>query len=197
MCIRDRPDITINFCEKKYAQSPWIAEYQNTISSIPYILFGFFFLATKIKHIGVSMIFLGLSTMIMHTTLRYYGQWLDECSMLIISYSAIKLINKNLSNNGYYVIIFIYFLTTEYFILFFINFFCMQLYIIYKTYYQKLSNLQFIFIKLYIFCFSAGIICWLIDQFLCKNVYDLPYHAAWHILTAFGMFYGFLSFLIK
>ena len=192
-----QPDITIRFCEKKYIQSEWIAEYTNTISAIPYILFGSFFLVTKIKNIGISMIFLGLSTMIMHTTLRYYGQWLDECSMLIISYSAIQLIHTNLSNKGYYAIIFIYILTKEYFILFFIGFACMQLYIAFKTYQKKLYKSHIIFIKLYIICFAIGSICWLVDQFLCENIENMPFHAAWHILSAFGMFYGFVGFLIK
>jgi hypothetical protein len=190
------PDTTISFCEKKYAQSFWIAEYTNTMSALPYIIFGCFFLITKIKNIGMTMICLGVSTMIMHSTLRYYGQWLDECSMLIISYSALQLIHKNLSNNGHYAIIIYYLFIKDYFILFFLTFFCMQLYIIYKTYQKKLSKLQLIFIKLYIFCFSLGLFCWFVDQLLCKNINDIPFHAAWHILTAFGMFYGFVSFLI-
>ena len=191
------PDTTISFCEKKYGQVYWVAEYNNTYSASVYIVFGFFFLLTKIKHVGVSMITLGISTMIMHSTLRYYGQWMDECSMLIITYSAIKLINKNSSNYGYITIIGIYLLVKDYFILFFLMFFCMQLYIIYLSYLKNISKIQNIFIKLYIVCFLLGTICWLVDQFLCKQINDIPFHAAWHILSALGMFYGFLSFLLK
>jgi len=189
------PDITLSFCEKKYNQSYWIAEYNNTISAIPYIVFGCFFLLTKIKHIGVSMIFLGFSTMIMHGTLRYYGQWVDECSMLLISYSAIKTI-KNVSNRGYYLLILYYFLIKDYFILFFLMFSSMQIYIVYLTTKKKISYLRNIFIKLYIFCFILGMICWFIDQFLCKHIGDIPFHAIWHLFSAFGMFYGFIGYLI-
>ncbi len=190
------PDTTVSFCEKKYDEIYWIAEYNNTFSASVYIVFGIFFLFTKIKHIGVSMITLGISTMVMHSTLRYYGQWMDECSMLIITYSAIKLINEDLSNYGYVTIIGIYLLIKDYFILFFFMFFCMQLYIIYLSYLKNISKIQHIFINLYIICFAFGIIFWLIDQFLCEHIDNMQFHAAWHILSAFGMFYGFLSFLL-
>jgi hypothetical protein len=188
-------DTTISFCEKKYDQVYWIAEYNNTFSATAYIIFGLFFLLTKIKHVGVSMITLGFSTMVLHGTLRFYGQWLDECSMLIITYSAIKLIN-NSSNYGYLVLIVYYLIIKDYFILFFLMFFGMQLYIVYLTYLKNISKHQNIFIKLYIVCFLLGTICWLVDQFLCKQINDIPFHAAWHILSALGMFYGFLSFLL-
>ena len=105
-----QPDTTVSFCEEKYTKNAWIAEYYNTISAMSYILFGAFFLATKIKHIGISMIILGLSTMTMHGTLRYYGQWLDECSMLFISYSGIRLLNTYFTNRGFiYLAIYYYF----------------------------------------------------------------------------------------
>ena len=190
------PDTTISFCEKKYDQLFWVAEYYNTYSASTYIIFGLFFLLTKIKHVGVSMITLGVCTMVMHSTLRYYGQWMDECSMLIITYSAIKLIDNNYSNYGYIKLIILYLMIKDYFILFFLMFFCMQLYIVYLTYQKKISRNQHIFIILYIICFSLGILCWFIDQFLCEYIGNMQFHAAWHFLSAFGMFYGFLGFLV-
>ena len=191
------PDTTVSFCEKKYIHTFWIAEYYNTVSALPYIIFGILFLITKIKNIGITMICLGCSTMIMHGTLRYYGQWMDESSMLILSYSAIQLIHKNLSNKIYPLLIIYYYFIKEYFILFFLTFTSMQLYITSSVYKKKLNTAQILFIKLYIGCFILGTICWIIDQFLCKYINNLPFHAAWHILSAFGMFYGFVSFLIN
>jgi|TARA_X000000368_G_C22933214_1_gene668632 dihydroceramidase len=191
------PDTTVSFCEKKYVNTFWIAEYYNTVSALSYIIFGSLFLFTKIKNIGFTMIFLGCSTMIMHGTLKYYGQWLDECSMLILSYSAIQLIHKYYPNKIYYFIIIYYYFIKEYFILFFLTFASMQIYITYSTYKKNLSDVQIIFIKLYVISFILGIICWFIDQYLCKYINDIPFHAAWHIFSAFGMFYGFVSFLIN
>ena len=190
------PDTTVSFCEKKYNKIYWIAEYNNTLSATPYIVFGLFFLFTKIKHIGISMITLGISTAVMHGTLRYYGQWMDECSMLIISYSAIQLIDKSFSNYGYLTLIFYYMSIKEYFILFFLMFTSMQLYITYLVRQKTISFLQKILIQQYIVSFIFGLMCWLIDQFLCKNINDLPFHATWHIFSAYGMFSGFLSFIL-
>lgn len=190
------PDISISFCEKKYVESFWIAEYNNTFSAGAYILLGILFLFTKIQHVGYSMIVLGGSTAIMHATLRYYGQWLDECSMLIISYSALKLFKQNLSNKGYLIIITYYFIIKDYFILFFLLFSSMQLYIIYLAYNKHLIYTQKILLICYLISFSIGTICWFIDQMLCHYIDSIPFHALWHIFSALGMFYGFFSFVI-
>jgi len=56
------PDTSVSFCEKKYNNIFWIAEYNNTISAIPYLFVGLMFLFTKIRKIGVCIIFLGFST---------------------------------------------------------------------------------------------------------------------------------------
>ena len=190
------PDISVSFCEKKYIESFWIAEYNNTFSASAYIFLGFIFLFTKIQHVGYSMIILGISTAIMHATLRYYGQWMDECSMLIISYSALKLLKKNLSNTGYIFIIIYYFLIKDYFILFFLLFSSMQIYIVYLSYNKQLITTQKILILCYIISFSFGTICWFIDQLFCNYIYNIPFHALWHIFSALGMFYGFFSFVV-
>ena len=190
------PDTTVSFCEKKYDRIYWIAEYNNTLSAGPYVMFGVFFLFTKIKYVGVSMIILGISTAVMHGTLRYYGQWLDECSMLIISYSGMQLIDKSFSNYGYIALTLLYFAIKENFILFFLLFTSMQLYIIYLSCRKKVSYLQKIFILEYMICFIIGFVFWIIDQTLCNKIDELPFHAMWHLFSSYGMFSGFLSFII-
>ena len=86
-----KPDTTVNFCEAKYATVDWIAEYYNTMSALSYIIVGFLFLFTRIRRLAISVILVGLSTIVMHGTLRYYGQWLDECSMLLLCFDVLKL----------------------------------------------------------------------------------------------------------
>ena len=190
------PDTTVSFCEKKYDRIYWIAEYNNTVSAGFYLIFGLFFLFTKIKHVGTSMIILGISTAVMHGTLRFYGQWLDECSMLIVTYSGIQLIDKSFSNYGYIVLTLLYFAIKEYFILFFLLFTSMQLYIFYLSCHKNVSYYQKIFILEYMICFIIGFICWIIDQTLCNEIGDFPFHALWHLFSSYGMFSGFLSFII-
>ena len=71
------------FCEEPYSNSQYIAEYYNTISAIPYILVGMYiYNVLKYSKIGISVILIGLGTMLLHGTQRYYGQWADEMSMI-------------------------------------------------------------------------------------------------------------------
>ena len=56
---------------------------------------------------------------------------------------------------------------------------------------QKLS------IRIYIIIFLISLGFWLADQFYCEKINDIVNgHAVWHIGTALGMFFGFMTFLI-
>ena len=92
-----KPDATISFCEDKYVVSKYIAEFYNTLSASSYFFVGLFFYFTKLSDIGVLLMLLGLGTAILHGTLRYYGQWFDEASMLILSLETLIYLNKNIS----------------------------------------------------------------------------------------------------
>ena len=85
-------DASVSFCEDKYIKSDYIAEYYNTLSALSYIIIGCIYLNTKLKEIGCATVMLGIGTGILHGTLRYYGQWLDEISMLILSFFIINRI---------------------------------------------------------------------------------------------------------
>ena len=84
-----KPDVSISFCEEKYVVSDYIAEYYNTMSALSYVIVGILFYRTRLKELSIIMILLGLGTALLHGTLRFYGQWLDEISMLILSFFII------------------------------------------------------------------------------------------------------------
>ena len=191
------PDTSVSFCEKKYDNIFWIAEYNNTISAIPYVLIGLFFLLTKIKKIGICLIFVGFSTMLMHGTIRYYGQLMDEISLLVLSFESLKQLDKRLKYIFLPPILGIYLMFNENFLVFFTTFTTMQTIIVYKVYNKNKSNIQKIFTSLYIFFFSLAFIFWFIEQTFCKYIGNLPFHALWHINTCIGMFYGYLNFIIE
>ena len=111
-----KPDTSVSFCEKKYDTLFWIAEYYNTISAVPYIFIGMAFYCTRIKNIGICLMFLGLSTMLMHGTLRYYGQWLDEIGLIVLSFESLKQLDKRLKYIFLPPILGIYFMFTENFL---------------------------------------------------------------------------------
>jgi dihydroceramidase len=190
------PDTTVQFCEKKYDNVYWIAEYDNTFSSLPYLLLGIFLYNTKIKKIGIATIILGFSTAIMHGTLRYYGQWLDECSLLYISFETIRLIKKNTSFYYFPPIILSYFYFKDYYIFFLSIFTFLQVVIVYLITNKKKRKIDKILICAYIITFSIAGVFWIFDQKMCEPENYVSYHAAWHILSCVGMFYGYLSFII-
>ena len=88
-------DTSVHFCEDKYTKHPRVAEYYNTISSLYYIVIGILFLNSRISHLGKSLIIVGIGAFLLHMTLRYYAQMLDEAAMLVISFDAVRHIKKN------------------------------------------------------------------------------------------------------
>ena len=128
------PDATVSFCEKKYEVTQYIAEYYNTMSAFSYMIVGIIFYFTKLRYISNVLLLMSLGTMVLHCTLRYYGQWMDEISMLILSFYIIKYLRNDLfkktTHNIYLCgIIAGYFLFNKFFIYFFVMFSGMQFYI--------------------------------------------------------------------
>ncbi|XP_038051196.1 alkaline ceramidase 3-like [Patiria miniata] len=81
---------TLDWCERNYATTTYIAEFWNTVSNIVFIippLFGIAFawrdrvdLRFILSYIGV--IFIGIGSISFHLTLHIFSQMLDEISML-------------------------------------------------------------------------------------------------------------------
>ena len=88
------PDISVHFCEDKYVVSEYIAEYYNTLTAAAYVIIGCLFFNTRFKNISVLVMLMGLGTAILHGTLRYYGQWLDEVAMLLLSFFFNKIFKR-------------------------------------------------------------------------------------------------------
>ena len=53
-------DTSVSFCENKYEESKYIAEFYNTISSLSYMIVAYPFLRTKIKRISWSCMGVGM-----------------------------------------------------------------------------------------------------------------------------------------
>lgn len=190
------PDISVSFCEKKYDTIFWIAEYYNTISAVPYLLIGTFFFYTKIRKIGLCILFMGASTMIMHGSLRYYGQWMDEISLLTLSYETLKQLNPDTSYLYITPILGIYLYFNEYFLVFLFTFSTMQVVIVYRVYISNKTQIQKILSFMYVFFFLLGMLFWVIDQHYCKYIGNTPFHALWHICTCLAMFYGYCNLIV-
>ena len=98
------PDASVSFCEDKYNVLPYVAEYYNTMSAISYLIVGLILKNfTKLKKISNSILFLGVGTMLLHGTLRKYGQWVDECGMLSFSYDVIVELRRRRNKTTNYL----------------------------------------------------------------------------------------------
>ena len=197
------PDVSVKFCEDKYIVSEYIAEYYNTMSALSYIIVGLLFSRTRLKNLSKIIILLGLGTALLHGTLRFYGQWLDEVSMLILSFYIIKevrLIRLNKRTNNLYLfpLIFNYFLFSHYFCYFFIVFVSLQIYTykITQRNHNKCSRQEYFLIKSYSILLMISSICWLCDQLFCEYVRDYQLHAVWHVGTALSLLLGLTAIII-
>ena len=99
------PDASIHFCEDKYNHVYWIAEYYNTLSAFFYIVVGLMFIRTKISLLAKSIICIGVGSLLLHGTLRYYGQWVDEMGMLTMTFLGIQYKRPHIKN--YYLLYFL------------------------------------------------------------------------------------------
>ena len=169
-------DISVRFCEDKYTRVFWIAEYYNTMSSLCYIIIGIIGSGYS-KKISVGLIFVGIGSMILHGTLRWYGQWIDEIAMLsTITFGIEKYKPKQVKKYYLPILIFLY-----------INF------------YQKFIFLSSVFVflscylchvtknKLYLSFSILGGLCWLSDQLFCDYFKQWNLHLWWHIFTSVGI----------
>lgn len=197
------PDVSVSFCEDKYIVSNYIAEYYNTMSALSYVIVGLIFSRTRLKRLSKIIMILGLGTALLHGTLRFYGQWLDEVSMLILSFYIIKevrLIRLNKRTNNLYLfpLIFNYFLFSHYFCYFFIVFSSLQIYTykIARNDYENYSKREYYLIKAYSIVLILSTFCWLLDQLFCEYVKDYHLHAVWHSGTALSLLLGLSALII-
>ena len=196
-----KPDVSVSFCEEKYVVSDYIAEYYNTMSALSYVIVGILFYRTRLKELSIIMILLGLGTALLHGTLRFYGQWLDEISMLILSFFIIKEIRKerfNKRTNNLYLLSLIlpYFIFERFFCYFFLVFCSLQIYI-YLIARKKIKKytLEYYLIKSYSIILLLSGICWVLDQLFCEYVRDYQLHAVWHAGTALSLLLGLKALL--
>jgi len=197
------PDVSVSFCEDKYIVSDYIAEYYNTMSALSYVIVGLLFYKTKLQKLSKIIILLGIGTALLHSTLRFYGQWIDELSMLILSFYIIKEIRQmrfGITTSELYLLllIFPYFLFERYFSYFFVVFSSLQIYTytISRKNYDECTREVYYLIKAYLIILILSSICWLGDQLFCDYVQDYQLHAVWHVGTSLALFFGLLALII-
>jgi hypothetical protein len=197
----------IDWCEDNFTHHPYIVEFWNTISNIPFVLLYFLgmYNFNRVKCNGNDKIlyrmylFVGLSSMYFHATLSHFGQLLDEYSiMCLMSYTHLIINKNNLCCKiiSYYTIIhfpiMIYMPNINIPILFAYSGF---------SYYalQKIINKNCIYWLIIKCLFFISINCWILDKYFCNYTKQFNLHAFWHLfisLTGYfvifiGLFYEY------
>tara|TARA_B100002051_G_C16579178_1_gene556714 strand:+ start:204 stop:812 length:609 start_codon:yes stop_codon:yes gene_type:complete len=197
------PDVSVSFCEDKYVVSNYIAEYYNTMSALSYVIVGLIFSRTRLKRLSKIIMMLGIGTALLHGTLRFYGQWLDEISMLILSFYIIKEVRwlrfKKTTNELYlFPLILPYFVLQKYFSYFFVIFTTLQIYTykIAQKDYKKCSKREYCLIRTYSIILIFSTFCWFLDQVFCDYVRVFQLHAVWHAGTALSLLLGLWAIII-
>ena len=93
----------IVWCEEKYAMSPWIAEFWNSTTNIPFVALAAFCLwkgwqiriPWRFLFCYLMVMAIGVGSFIFHATLRYEAQLLDELPMMILAGQAIFSLTAN------------------------------------------------------------------------------------------------------
>lgn len=195
----------IDWCEKNYEWSPYIVEFYNTISNIPYVLFYYVgmyscknFQCNQDDRILYGCLFLiGITSMYFHATLSLYGQLLDEFCIILLLMNTLNMIYKK-KNTKFYIkcytithsIVMCYYPLINIPVLFIIGFTIWKLL---RTRFKKYKDTSFK--KFWIFSqilFVLSVMCWVIDRFMCGYVQNIQFHALWHILSAWCAYYSIL-----
>ena len=184
------PDASVDFCENKYIESYWVGEFYNTLSSLMYICVGIPFLFTKISDIAIYVIGIGVGSIMLHGTLRCYGQWVDEIFMILTVFKTLKYIRPSTSNIYLVISIYLYCMFSHLYFVFLIIFGILKLYFLYISF-----KSDKVWLKLYISFFTIAFICWTLDQVACSFVQPLQLHAWWHIFTSISILFGMLELL--
>jgi len=105
---------SVNWCEPKYIITPYIAEFWNTITGIPYILLAIYGLSRMQKHpaIWFEIAGIGIGTILFHGGRTLIGQLIDEISIVLflmtITSSLLNLKNTLLLHVAAAIAMFLY-----------------------------------------------------------------------------------------
>ena len=200
---------SISWCEKNYSYSLNICEIMNTLTGLMYIfhslklynnlkflngkkfnIFNYFSLdKLQRNHINICIIFflIGLFTMYFHGTLSYLAQILDEFSIylliIILDYSykcnlLLRIVIGFIILNSY----------SEYNRFFLLFYGCFRSYTLVISYLNETCKERKKIFRYGIMFFVFSIIFWLVDIFLCNNLY-ISLHWLWHIFSSLSLYY--------
>lgn len=175
----------VEWCEDKYVITPYIAEFWNTLTGIPYMymaIVGVLTARTRFERaLWTEVFFIGFGTSMFHGTLTLGGQLVDEIAIILFLMTSSMRLNH--VHQLYQSVIYI---ASVALMLIYPQINCYMLFVVGLAVAAPLGNrmIKERYDRLQIFMTGAltiaGIICWSIDKFECGGWGYL--HALWHII---------------
>jgi len=196
---------SIDWCEKNYAVTIYIAEFWNTVSSFHFVLIALWTLwtyrtselETRFKVGNLLLAFTGLGSMLFHGTLKRQTQLADELPMGYVILSFFYITVCHTKNHLKWVLaLSLYAVAFTAAMLLSFNNFIFQLpvliivvYIICVHFKMFWTNDPLIdhtawLLLVASFCFLfVGTMAWPLERLYCRQVHSLQLHSWWHIGT--------------
>jgi dihydroceramidase len=204
----------LDWCEPNYTWSYYIAEFFNTITSLPAAFLAFYGLYLTYKYgydkrfilVNAMVAMVGLGSAAFHGTLLYTGQIFDELPMVYTSLSLLYIVLEMeskkkpvykylapilLSYSALFTAVYLY--LPSFFIFFLVGYICGILTLVYRcsVIFRKPETLyhQKVFIVLSI-CFYIGgwLFFWVPEVAFCDTLQPYNFHAWWHVTSTLGAF---------
>jgi len=204
----------VDWCESNYTWSFYIAEFFNTITSLPAAGFACIGLYHAYKYgydkrfilVNLLLAAVGLGSAAFHGTLLYFGQILDELPMVyaVLSFLYVmfemesdkKPINKYLAKGLLaYSAVFtaVYFYLPSFFIFFVLSFICLVLLLAYRCSLlyrnpKTLFHQKVLILSGIGFYIGGWLLFWIADVAICERVQSFHFHSLWHVTSTLGGF---------
>jgi len=206
----------VDWCESNYTWNYYVAEFFNTITSLPafFLALHGLYLAYKYGYnkrffvMNLMMGMVGLGSAAFHGTLLYTGQILDELPMVYASLSflyAILEMDGNEKGPVYkysapilisYCTVFtgVYLYLPDFFIFFLVGYIVGILTLVYRAslLYRRPTTLfhQKFFIVLSTGLYIGGwLFFWIPEILFCDKLQALNFHSLWHVTSTLGAFF--------
>ncbi|KAJ1483999.1 ceramidase, partial [Baffinella frigidus] len=211
---------SIDWCERNFVVSFYIAEFFNAFSSLTLCVTGGYIwyqawrdsLELRFYALGMSVVVVGLGSAAFHGTLQFWGQMWDELpmvwSMLVCFYCHFTIDHPGswtialalFAYGGLWAVVHVHGAFTTAFQLHFVLMVLNSFYLLRSAtrYYARQAYQRLRLMGLLDMWFVLVAVCfWLCDQFACSHLHNLPggvpnpqLHAVWHLLTAASSHFG-------
>jgi len=204
----------LDWCEPNYTWSFYIAEFFNTITSLPAAFLSFYAIYLTYKYgygkrfllVNAMVAMVGLGSAAFHGTLLYMGQIFDELPMIYTSLAILYVILEMesegkpvykylapilLSYSALFTAVYLY--LPSFFIFFLLGYIGAILILVYRcsVIFRKPDTLfhQKVFIVASVCCYIGGwLFFWVPEVAFCDALQPYNFHAWWHVTSTLGGF---------